>query len=184
MIRPDSPALGRFVSDATRAACLESIARRQSSRSRLDLLRLELAEQCVDRDLSGDAHRELERLLEDGTADEIDDVLSHLRRMPKIRSGMFDVDAAVSARFEELADERDDRERVHLEQVARVAWRAGADVAAHRVTLDDAARRIDAIVSVEDPDSPVARALVPFARARDVADRAFADGMRARGAVR
>ncbi len=79
--------------------------------------------------------------------------------------------------LDDYATAYEDRVAEHLDRIARVARHAGMAVARGEQTVEEAARRIDALVDMPDPDCPVARALAPYRWAKPDADAAFADGV-------
>jgi hypothetical protein len=80
----------------------------------------------------------------------------------------------VHRRLEELSAKRAARQRAHEQRIISGARHLGREVAAHRVTLQDAERRLDALVSVRDDVAM----LIPYFRAVAVARDAFAEGAR------
>ena len=80
----------------------------------------------------------------------------------------------VHERLEELSNERATRWRAHEQRVISAARHLGREVAAHRVTIQDAERRLEALASVRDD----VVLLIPYDQAVAVARDAFAEGAR------
>jgi hypothetical protein len=80
----------------------------------------------------------------------------------------------VHERLEALSDERVARQRAHEQRIISVARHLGREVTAHRVTLQDAERRLDALASVHHD----VVLLIPYYQAVAVARDAFVEGAR------
>jgi hypothetical protein len=93
--------------------------------------------------------------------------------LPKLTDADRDV---VHQRIDELAAERETRGDAHRERLRKTARWLGREVAAHRVLLADAERRLDALALTLDPDSVVPILAVPYAEAVDITRAAFAAG--------
>jgi hypothetical protein len=82
----------------------------------------------------------------------------------------------VHDRIDELVAERLRRGDAHRDRLRRTGYHLGAEVAAYRVTMDDANRRVGHMAVMPDPESVVPLLLVPYREAVDIAGEAFAAG--------
>ena len=86
----------------------------------------------------------------------------------------------VHDRIDALAAERQARSDAHRERIRRTAGWLGREVAAHRVTLADAERRIECLLTAFDPATEVSVVMVPCGEAKQIAEQAFASTFRRR----
>jgi hypothetical protein len=119
------------------------------------------------------------RVVEPDECDDVERLIRDLRAaerwQPKVRTApLGDEDReTVHARIAELFDERCACGAKHAGHIRKTARFLGREVAAHRVTLADAERHLDALCMALDPETPVAVALVPFREAKEIAESAF-----------
>src|SRR4030095_291902 len=111
------------------------------------------------RDYGPAAATDLERLLTVGTADEIARVLRDLP--PPVRRADIVECPETTAVFLRVNAERQERADAHRRRVAALGRKLGVDVASHRITLDDAERRLDAVAFAPDASAPVAIGVSP-----------------------
>jgi hypothetical protein len=88
------------------------------------------------------------------------------------------------ARLNEMFDKRVDtsagRRDAHREHIRKTALYLGREVAAHRVTVDDADRRLQRLIDLPDPETLVAVVLVARHEAEAIARDAFRAGYTAK----
>jgi hypothetical protein len=82
--------------------------------------------------------------------------------------------------LDELTTEHLARRDVHRDRLRRAGHHLGREVAAHKVTIDEANRRIDQLAERVDTESLVPMPLVPYPEAVDIAGKAFAAGFEGR----
>lgn len=85
--------------------------------------------------------------------------------------------AWTTARAAELLAERDARADLHRERITRTARWVGREVALGHLTIDQAARRIDAQINARDETHPIRVFVVPLSEGHKIAERAFARGV-------
>jgi hypothetical protein len=83
--------------------------------------------------------------------------------------------ADVHELLEKLSTERAARIAAHRQRLVSTARHLGRQVREHLVTLPNAERRLDALASLLDEDSPPI-ALVPYREAATIVRAAFAEG--------
>jgi hypothetical protein len=141
----------------------------------VDELREELRAEAAQRDYGPAAAAELEWLLTTGTADEIARVL---RDLPApVRNSEIVVCPETTEAFLRVSAEHQERADAHMRCVVALGRKLGADVAAHRLTLEGAERRLDAVAFAFDESAPLAIGILPWHAARDVARAAFEEGL-------
>jgi hypothetical protein len=131
-----------------------------------------LREECEGRALGDAARAELKRLLARGTAVEIERVLRDLP--PPARPGPGDPETTAAFIAEWEAYER--RVEAHRARIEREARRLGAQVAQHRLTLDDAAARLRDLALVTDLEAPIPVLMLPYSEATALLEAAFREG--------
>lgn len=143
----------------------------------LDELRERLSEDCARRDLGPAARIELERLLREGTADELRNVVEHLRACPVVRADELHPDPATTAAFVSAWAESERRADAHRRRVVAVARKLGADVGTGRTTAADARARLNNLAHALDESAPIPLEILPWRVADELAREAFAEGV-------
>lgn len=147
----------------------------------LEALRLRLTLVCTGRNLSQAAYDDLDRLLTEADADELDIVVAHMEAVPVSRPEDQRPDPATTARFVALDAASRRRREEHTARITTTARHLGAEVGRYERTLADAERALERLCDQRDgavADLADVR-LVPWREATDLAAREFRAALRA-----
>jgi len=78
--------------------------------------------------------------------------------------------------LDKFSDERATRAAAHCQRLVSRARHLGREVRAHRVTVDDAERRLDVLAGTTEDESGTPIAVVLYGEAIAIARHAFAEG--------